>query len=393
MKKHNISHKTAALVVFAIILFALPFISEAQVKCVNSEGESVIVNSDVPSAKNEALARAKWSAIEQTVGVEVKAQSIVQNFAIVDDAVSKNIKGTVQSFKVVLEDNRKDTFWIKINACVEPSKAKDALMSMALNNSVAVFIPAKKPKVISEYGSKHGSYVHTKDRYEDTNSLSETLINKLIQQGYQVVDVAPTHAIDAALIEGALKSGNFMTMRSLMYKFLSNVLLIGKVDYNISTKKGEDVGYGISMPFHSVTVRLTYRLISQDKSGRNTILASGAEEAKGLAMSVEDAAENGMKALGEKITPIIMDDLSKHIKGISKKISVSVKNVPDISANFQVKEALQNTAWVTSVEEKSLGEFTVGYPENVVYLVNSLSQKNFKINNFTGYSISMEYKR
>lgn len=393
MGKYRLSYKTAGLIVFAIALVALPFISEAQVKCVNSEGESVIINNDVPSAKNEAIARAKWSAIEQTVGVEVKAQSIVQNFAIVDDAVSKNIKGTVQSFKVVLEDNRKDTFWIKINACVEPSKAKDALMSMALNNSVAVFIPAKKPKVISEYGSKHGGYVHTKDRYEDTNSLSETLINRLIQQGYQVVDVAPTHAIDAALIEGALKSGNFMTMRSLMYKFLSNVLLIGKVDYNISTKKGEDVGYGISMPFHNVTVRLTYRLISQDKSGRNMILASGAEEAKGLAMSVEDAAENGMKSLGEKITPVIMDQLSKHIQGMSKKISVSVKNVPDISANFQVKEALQNTAWVTSVEEKSLGEFTVGYPENVVYLVNSLSQKNFKINNFTGYSVSMEYKR
>lgn len=393
MVKYNLSCKASALVVFALGLFVLPYISEAQVKCVNSEGESVIINNDVPSAKNEAIARAKWSAIEKTVGVEIKAQSIVQNFAIVDDAVSKNIKGTVQSFNIILEDNRKDTFWVRINACVEPSKAKDALMSMALNNSVAVFIPAKKPKVISEYSSKHGGYVHTKDRYEDTNSLSETLINKLIQQGYQVVDVAPSHAVDAALIEGALKSGNFMTMRSLMYKFLSNVLLIGKVDYNISTKKGEDVGYGISMPFHSVTVRLTYRLISQGKSGRNTILASGAEEAKGLAMSVEDAAENGMKALGEKITPMIMEELSKHIQGISKKISVSVKNVPDISANFQVKEALQNTAWVTSVEEKSLGEFTVGYPENVVYLVNSLSQKNFKINNFTGYSVSMEYKR
>ena len=64
MGKYRLSYKTAGLIVFAIALVALPFISEAQVKCVNSEGESVIINNDVPSAKNEAIARAKWSAIE-----------------------------------------------------------------------------------------------------------------------------------------------------------------------------------------------------------------------------------------------------------------------------------------------------------------------------------------
>ncbi|MBI4710702.1 MAG: hypothetical protein HY759_06355 [Nitrospirae bacterium] len=34
----------------------------AQTKCVDSEGEAVIVNSDVPS-----VARAKWHAVEQVV--------------------------------------------------------------------------------------------------------------------------------------------------------------------------------------------------------------------------------------------------------------------------------------------------------------------------------------
>lgn len=385
-------HKILLSALFSFIFLGLPYLSFAEVKCVNAEGESLIVNNDIPSAKTEAIARAKWSAIEQTVGVEVKAQSIVQNFAIVDDAISKNIRGTVQSFKVILEDNRKDTFWVKINACVEPNKAQDALMALALNNSVAVFIPARKPKVISEYDTKHSSYIHTKDEYEETNILSEKLIGKLIEQGYQVVDVAPTHAMDAKDIESSLKSGNYMTLRSLMYKFLSNVLLIGKIDYTISTKKGEDVGYGISMPFHSVTVRLTYRVITRDKVGKNQILSAGAEEARGLATNVKDATEKGIQALSEKVTPIMLEILSKHVQGVSKKINLSVKGIPDLNANFQVKEIIQNTAWVTSVEEKSLGEFTVGYPENIVYLVNSLVQKNLKLNNFTSFSASMEYR-
>ena len=392
MGKHNLTLKRAFFGVSLLVSLAMPFISEAGVKCIDAEGEAVIVNNDVPSSKTEAIARAKWSAIEQSVGVEVKAQTVVQNFAVVDDAISKNIRGVITGYKLILEDNRKDTFWVRINACVEPTKAQDALMSLALNNSLAVFIPARKPKVISEHTGSHGASLQTTDEYDETNVLSEKLIGKLIEQGYQVVDVAPTHAMDAADIEKAVKSGNYMTVRSLMYKFLSNVLLIGKIDYTISTKKGEDVGYGISMPFHNVTVRLTYRLITRDKSGKNIILQAGAEEAKGLAMSVEDATEKGLQALQEKITPIVLEALSKHIKGASKKISFTAKDVSDISVNFQIKEILQNTAWVTSVEEKKLGEFLVGYPENIVYLINSLVQKGFRLTNFTNLSVTMEYR-
>lgn len=392
MEKHKLKLKRAFFGVSLLVSLAMPFISEAGVKCIDAEGEAVIVNNDVPSSKTEAIARAKWSAIEQSVGVEVKAQTVVQNFAVVDDAISKNIRGLVTGYKLILEDNRKDTFWVRINACIEPTKAQDALMSLALNNSLAVFIPARKPKVISEHTGKYGTSLQTTDEYDETNVLSEKLIGKLIEQGYQVVDVAPTHAMDAADIEKAVKSGNYMTVRSLMYKFLSNVLLIGKIDYTISTKKGEDVGYGISMPFHNVTVRLTYRLITRDKSGKNIILQAGAEEAKGLAMSVEDATEKGLQSLQEKITPIVLEALSKHIKGASKKITFTAKDVSDISANFQIKEILQNTAWVTSVEEKELGKFLVGYPENIVYLINSLVQKGFRLTNFTNYSVTMEYR-
>ncbi len=365
----------------------------AQTKCVDSEGEAVIVNNDIPSAKAEAVARAKWNAVEQVVGVEVKAESVVQNFALVDDAVSKQIRGVVAGYKVIIEDNRKDTFWTKINACVEPSKARDALMSLALNNSVAVFIPARKPKVVSESGGKHEHRLETIDEYDESNILSESLIGKLTEQGYQVVDVAPTHEIDAADIEKAMKSGNYMTLRSLMYKFLSNLIIIGKIDYAISTKKGSDVGYGVSMPFNNVTVRLTYRIVTRDASGKMVILTAGAEEGKGLAMNVEDAAANGLNDLSEKISPVIMEKLSKHITGIAKKIKVTVSGINDVSTNFAVKDALQNTAWVTNVEEKTLGEFVVSYPENTVYLANSISQKpDFQILNFSQYSLKIMYK-
>jgi hypothetical protein len=41
-----------------------------------------------------------------------------------------------------------------------------------------------------------------------------------------------------------------------------------------------------------------------------------------------------------------------------------------------------------------MGEFMVSYPENTVYLANSLKQKgNFKIVNFSPYSIDLDYQK
>jgi len=169
-------------------------------------------------------------------------------------------------------------------------------------------------------------------------------------------------------------------------------VLIGKVDYTVSTKKGQDIGYGISMPFNNVTARLTYRMISKNASGNMVILEAGTEQGKGLASSVEDAAAESLQDLAKKLTPTILDKVGKHLKGVTKRVEVKVNGITDLRDNFAIKEDLQNLAWVTEVEEKGLGEFTVGYPENPIYLANSLSQKdNFQLQSFTPTQIRLNY--
>lgn len=351
----------------------------AEAKCLDAEGDAVIVNNDIPSAKAEATTRAKWAAVEQAVGVDVKAQSVVQNMMMVDEAISKQIIGSVKSFKLLSQNSKDGAMTVRINACVEPSKAKDAVAGLALNNAISVFLLSKDPR-----GSNEG--------YDESNILSESLIGKLADQGYTVIDIAPTHALDTKVIDSAIKSGKFLGLRSLMYKFLTNVLLIGKVDYTVSTKKGEDVGYGISMPINNVTARLTYRLVSKDASGNMVILAAGTEQGKGMANSLEDAATEGLKDLTEKLTPVILDKVGKHIKGVTKKVEVKVHGITELSDNFAVKDVLQNIAWVTKVEEKGLGEFTVSYPENPIYLANSISQKGgFRVEKCTPSAIGLKY--
>ncbi|MCX5846735.1 MAG: hypothetical protein NTW12_10350, partial [Deltaproteobacteria bacterium] len=371
-------------IIFSFLLINLLFIPAGlcQEKCVNTEGEAAIINNDLPSAKTEAIARAKWAAIEQTVGIEVKAQSFVQNFTLIEDVIKTQVAGVVKSFKVLDQVNKEDSVMVKIKACVQPTKAKEVVSSLALNNSVAVFIPARKP-------GKRG------DEFEETNILSETLIGKLTDQNYTVVDVAPTQAIDAMEIEKSVKSGSTLAVRSMMYKFLSNVIIIGKVDYTISTKKGEDIGYHITMPFNSVTVRLNYRIVAKNnKTGNMEILTADTAQSKGLANSVEDAAAEAMKDLAEKLTPKILDKVASYIQGNVKKVSVKVNGVTDLDTNLEVKGILQSIVWVTGVEDKQMGEFIVSYPENTIYLANSIKQKgNFNVTNFSAYSITLNYQK
>lgn len=363
-----------------LLFMLLPRAAAAQVRCVETDGEAAVVSGDAPSARTEAVARAKWAAIEKVIGVEVKAQSLVQNMTLFDDAVKTEARGVIREYNILGQENKNEIVTVRIRACVEPAKARETVSALALNNSIAVFIPARKPR---------------SREYEETNILSETLIGKLKGQDYTVVDVAPTQAADAAEIENAAKTGSTVRLRSLFYRFLSNLLIIGKVDYNISTKKGEDIGYGLNMPFNNVAVRMTYRIIARNsKTGGMEILWSEAAQGKGLANSVEEAAAEGMKDLAEKIAPTILDKVSHYIQGSARKISVKVNNVPDLDTNQEIKSTLQNIVWVTGVEEKSMGEFIVSYPENPLYLANSIRQKgNFRIADFSSYSILIDYQK
>jgi len=354
----------------------------SQEKCVNTEAEAAIINNDIPSAKLEAIARAKWSAIEQVVGTEIKAQSFVQNFTLVEDVIKTKAGGVVKSYKIIDQKNTADSVNVKINACVEPASAREAVSQLGLNNSIAIFIPARKPG-------------RSSDEFEETNILSETLIGKLTEQSHTVVDVAPTNVLTASVIENAVRSGNSMTVRSMMYKFLSNLIIIGKVDYTISTKKGENIGYGLSMPFNNVTVRLNYRIIAKNnKTGNMEILSTGVEQAKGLANNVEDAAAEAMKELAQNLAPAILDKIAQYIKGNTKKVAIKVNGVNDIDTVVEIKGMLQSIVWVSEVEEKQMGDFIVSYPENTLYLANSIKQKgNFKVVNFSPYSLVLDYQK
>ncbi|MEI7638882.1 MAG: hypothetical protein WCJ37_16355, partial [Syntrophus sp. (in: bacteria)] len=86
--------------------------------------------------------------------------------------------------------------------------------------------------------------------------------------------------------------------------------------------------------------------------------------------------------------------VAHYVQGNVKKIRLQINGVGDLDTNMEIKGILQNIVWISEVEEKKIGEFIVSYPENPIYLANSIKQKgNFTITNFTPYSLTIGYQR
>ncbi len=360
-----------ATLCLSLALFTLACPVSAKPLCVESEGEAVIVRGDLPSARIEAINRAKWAAVEQVAGVEVNSRTIVQDSALLDDIITTRTQGVVTSHRLIKEQQNVDSVTVRVAACVEPAQAREAVSPLALNSAVAVFVPARQ--------LTGGKQV----QYDDSTSFSEALNHALIQKGFTVRDLAAGPAIKAADMDRALKDGNLIALRSLAYRYQTNTILIGRIEPTISTSRGEDVGYGISMPFTTVTVRLNYRLLTRDGGGQLAILAAGSEEATGLAPAPADAQAAALKNLAERAVPVIMDKVEQRIRELAAKVRVTVEGVSSPDESFAVRDTLQRITWVAGVEDLGLGQFRVSFPENPLYLANSLTQRGFRIVNYS----------
>lgn len=359
-------HRAKAALCLLLILIVLPCPALAKPVCVETGGEGVILRGDVPSARIEAINRAKWAAVEQVAGVEVKSRTVVEDAALLDDIITTQVRGVVTGHRLLREQKTVDSIKVQINACVESSQARDAVSPLALNSAVAVFVPAR------QLGSKQV-------RYDDTTSFSESLNNALIQKGFTVRDLAGGTGVKVADMDRALKEGNFIALRSLAYRYQTNTILIGRIEPTVSTNRGDDVGYGISMPFTKVTVRLTYRLLTRDGRGELVVVAAGSEEATGLAPAPEDAQAVAMRELSERAVPIIMAKVDQRMQDLAHKVTISIDGIKTPEETFNARDTLQRITWVATVEDTGLGQFLVSYPENPLYLANGLSQRGYQI--------------
>lgn len=370
--------RTFLSLIFTFMVF-WTYYGNTSEKIVEAIGEAQIVNNDLGAAKNQAIIRAKWAALEKAAEVKVRVETIVQNAQLVDEAIKSEVSGAVSSYSILDEGKDGETYWIKISAKVSSDNAQKAVSVFAKNTSVSVLLPVVFPD----------------GRVEESSPLSEKLINELNLQNFEVVDIAASgNPYNVHQLDNAMKDNNFMVLRSLAFQHLSGVLLVGKVESIASAKEGKNVGYGISLPFNIVNGKLTYRLIG-DKQGQKVILASGYISGRGQGPSVEDATYNMLENLAYNVNNELISTILEKIKGInSKKIEIVLAGNAEVQKLLNLKNDLQYIAWVLNIQEQGTDKLILDYPEKSIYLANAISQKGlYRIRTLEDRRIILESNR
>jgi hypothetical protein len=364
--------KKIAITLVLVLLASVAFAANVTVTAI---GEADIIGGDRSSAKMQAVARAKWAAMEEASGVRVKSETIVQNAVLIDEAIKNEVTGVIKNYSVTGEEEDGSVYRVMISATIAPEKAKDAVSMLAKNTSISVMIPVVFP-------DKH---------IEETNVLTETVINELTMQQLEVIDIVSAEGASVKELDHAMKTNNYMAMRNIAAKHLSGTILIGKVDTTATAKEGTDVGYGVSLPFNVVTGRLTYRLVTQQGASIR-ILSSGFLAARGMGATLEDATNQMMENMNREVSQKLVSIVMEKIKGANKKsILIQLEGRPTLNDLLELKQILSYTAWVLDVKERSEDMLSVSYPEKSLYLATAINSKpNFKVTKLTDYMLSVK---
>ncbi len=337
---------------FTIIMFAVPFMVNAETY--NALGEAVIEHNDIANAKNIAISRAKWAAIEQASSISVKIDTIMNNAQLADEAVKMELSATIKSFEITDEGKDGDTYWVSIKADIVPDKANDTLNNLAKNTSIVVLIPA-----------------YTADGKANlNNSFTSSLSKQLQEKGFEVIAI---NKDDQKIIETAIANNDLDALSTVFSSNMATSLLFGSL--KIIEKSG-NIGYG-NVNFALVNGELEWQLISK-VDGKNVVVNSGTQSARGQGSTPSDASYYTFNTMAKRNAPRVVSEVSQAILGDNAKtIRVALKGNSNMQLFRQFREDVKKVPFVLDIKEQGVDALLVDYPEKTYYLASFL-ERNFK---------------
>lgn len=284
MQEHKI--KITVLAALATLVAAPAFASTQQLKV---EGVAAIINDDIPTARDRAIDDAKRKAVEQVAGTQVSAESITENFQLVQDRIYARASGFVKTYKIIAEYKEEGVYHVKIDATVDTGRLAENLDQ----------IFKVKPRVIvmiaeQNVGSKGYSYWWGSSGFVSDMGLMQTsLIEDWQPRGYKFID--PALLTDNLSVKGAMRKPGIdnKTAVTIGRNADADIAIVGQV----LVSDAGPVMDGVKMhSFHAVG---NLRVLSIDTG---EIIA--VKEETGVAPHIDPnmGGRLAIKALGKKIS-------------------------------------------------------------------------------------------
>lgn len=295
MKSKYIFQLTILLV---ISIFSAIALSQSATHQITATGVATVFGGDKGLARDQAIDDALRNAVEQGLGTLVQSSTLVENYQVVSDNILSWSNGYVKNYQIVSEGmTDATTFQVTIQAELQMSNLKNDWESVQ-----NIISQMRNPRIliIMEEQNIGQSY----DRYHflsvDMTSAEAALINKFLENGFEVVDAATMRANIKREQAAAALAGNTQAASNIAKSLGAEVIITGKAVAKVAT--------GINLGgMKSCQANLTSRVIKADVA---TIIATSSthaafphiDEVTGGTKAIEKASDKMATELINKIT-------------------------------------------------------------------------------------------
>lgn len=266
---------------------------------IESVGTAAITKNNAAGARDAAIADALRKSVEQAVGTLVAADTLVENFQVIEDSVYTNSQGYVKNYSIISEARSADTYEVRVRATVATGDLAGDLGALGL-----LARRAERPRVlfmVAEKGfgkSDYDFWWDKDDKALEISAAEAALKEAFLSRGFNVVDVPGSRGLTGAA--GADLDGE---SAARMGKALNaEVVVFGKVFVEQGPSSGATtvVTYLADMTAQAVRVDDGAVLASQKGRGisRHISVATGSGEAVGRAAAI--VAEGLAKQIAAK---------------------------------------------------------------------------------------------
>jgi hypothetical protein len=302
-------------------------------KEVTATGMGSITGGDVAHAKDDAVEDALRNAVEQTLGTMIQAETLAQNFTVVEDNIYSKTQGYIQKYDIVKQGKTDAMMYeVTVRALVKVSQLKDDL------DAIATLMRRKKmPRLMVMIDEKNVGETATAFHYleADLNTAESELMNKFMEKGFRFVDAATVKQNLSREKESAILEGDVRQAAAVGRRSGAEVVLVGKA----LAKATEVEAFGTLIRSQQATV--TVRAIRTDTGD---IIATGTEQGKFT--HIDDvtggtkAIQKACDALSEALMSKILDRWSVEVN-TGGTLTLRVNGVDDYAQLNQFKSSLK----------------------------------------------------
>jgi hypothetical protein len=361
-------------IIFVVSIFSAIALSQPTSQQITATGVATVFGGDKGLARDQAIDDALRNAVEQGLGTFVQSSTLVENYQVVSDNILSWSNGYVKNYQIVSEGmTDATTYQVSIQAELQLSNLKNDWESVQ-----NIISQMRNPRIliIMEEQNIGQSY----DRYHflsvDMTSAEATLINKFLENGFEVVDAATMRANIKREQAAAALAGNTKAAANIAKTLGAEVIITGKAVAKVAT--------GINLGgMKSCQANLTSRVIKADVA---TIIATSSthaafphiDEVTGGTKAIEKAANKMANELINKITKKWQDEFYN-----ATTIKLTVSGIESFTQLNDFKSTIK--FYIRGIKDVYQRNFNAGNAEldlkitgNAEQLARQLEAKDFE---------------